>query len=79
MAGNHRRYGHLHLAIQDVEVSAADAARVHLYQHLTWARRRVWQVGRSKGPAGRIEDHRPHRPHHRAMARSDAVPSARSG
>jgi len=48
------------LAVDDVEVGAADAARVDLEEHLVRARPRLRQLGLAKWLSRRIEDHGPH-------------------
>ena len=61
VAEDARRQRDLHLAVEQVQVGAADAARVHPQQQLTGSRTRDRALDRPQRAADPLEDHRPHR------------------
>ncbi len=60
MAEDQRQVPGLDLAVAQVQVGPADAARVHAQQQLARARLRPVDVGRPQRAAGLVEEHRAH-------------------
>ena len=61
VAGDERKLRVGQLAVHDVEVGAADAAHVHVDEHLPGAGLGHGQLGLPEGRPRGVEHHRPHR------------------